>query len=63
MTRVMCMYCAKWINKEDATPMSEKGKVRIEYYCDRCLPEVKSNLRKLPWFTPDFYIFGKKEQN
>lgn len=58
--RQMCLYCAKWMEQEEMTPMTEKGKSKVEYYCPKCTPEVKSNLRKLPW--SDLYIWGEKGQ-
>jgi len=47
------------------TPLEERGKAMILYYCDRCLPEVKENLREYgsqigQVGIPDFYRFGAR---
>lgn len=52
------MYCAKWQPAEEMTPLTEKGKNYVEWYCEKCTPEVKSNLRSLPW--SEQYRWGKK---
>lgn len=65
MKMVMCTYCGKRFPKDELTPLYERGKDFINYYCPRCLPDVKSNLRgygkKLGQRgIPDFYRFGEK---
>lgn len=45
----MCMYCAKWDDMSNMTPLYEKGKDHVEYYCDGCVNSVKNNLYKLPY--------------
>lgn len=39
-------------------PLYEKGQSYIRWYCERCYPEVKGNIRALPW--KDLYHFGQK---
>ncbi|MDF1995795.1 hypothetical protein [Peribacillus frigoritolerans] len=60
MERKMCLYCAKWDNISDMTPLYEQGKERAEYYCERCVTHVKINLRKLPYHH--LFTWGTKGQ-
>lgn len=57
----MCLYCAKWDDVTRLTPLFEKGKTNIDYFCDRCLPAVKNNLRKLPYSS--LFTWGTKGQD
>ncbi|MFB6803438.1 hypothetical protein ACFCVU_20060 [Peribacillus butanolivorans] len=56
----MCMYCAKWDDITRLTPLFEKGKTHVEYYCDGCYPSVKDNLLNLPYSS--VYTWGTKGQ-
>jgi hypothetical protein len=53
-------YCGKWFDDKEMTALYEKGNQHINYYCDGCLPEVKSNVRGLPWYSEESYRFGFK---
>lgn len=55
-----CEYCSKRFYIEEMTPLFELNKERVSLYCDRCLPEVKSNIKKLPW--NHLYTWGSKTQ-
>ncbi|MFJ7855320.1 hypothetical protein ACIQX3_21515 [Peribacillus frigoritolerans] len=56
----MCMYCAKWEEVSNLTPLYEKGKDYVNYYCNRCMPAVKANLRKFPYHS--LFTWGTKGQ-
>jgi hypothetical protein len=58
MERKMCMYCAKYGNISDMTPLREHGKDYVNYYCPKCVDAVKINLRKLPYHH--LFIWGTK---
>ncbi len=58
--RELCMYCGKWYSLETMTPLFERGKTSIKYYCERCYLDVKENIRSLPWY--DSYSWGEKGQ-
>lgn len=54
----MCTYCAKWFESKTMTPLYEKGKDFICFYCERCTPEVKDNIYKLPFYK--LFTWGEK---
>lgn len=56
--RKMCEFCAGWDDLSNLTPLFEKDKTNVSYYCDRCFPNVKSNLLKLPYSS--LFTWGKK---
>lgn len=58
--RKMCLYCAKWDDITNLTPLFEEGKTHVSYYCDRCVTHVKHNLLKLPYHS--LFTWGKKGQ-
>ena len=44
----MCTYCGKWFEPNTImNPLFEEGKTHVLYYCEKCVPEVKSNLYDL----------------
>lgn len=45
----LCLFCGRWYDMKTMTPMYEQGKTYIDWYCERCLPAVKSNVAKLPY--------------
>jgi hypothetical protein len=45
--RKMYTYCGRWFDLRELTSLHEKNKSFVLYYCDTCLPEVQSNLRKM----------------
>lgn len=47
--RKLCAYCGKWFDSEEMTPIYEENRVHVNHYCERCLPDVKFNISKLPW--------------
>ncbi len=47
--RKMCTYCGKWHDFSVMTPLYEEGKTFVVWYCEGCLPIVKSNLYNLPF--------------
>lgn len=53
-----CDYCCKSFNTKELVPMYEKNKPHVNLICVRCLPEVKDNIRSLPW--RHLYTFGEK---
>lgn len=58
--KVFCTYCGKWFPASTMTPMTEKRKKYVHYYCERCLPDVRGNIRSLPW--ADLFVIGEKGQ-
>jgi hypothetical protein len=59
--RLLCAYCGRWYEKETMTPLYQDGKPSfVNHYCEKCLDEVKSNIRSLPW--ANLYYFGLKGQ-
>lgn len=61
----MCTYCGKYFDNNEMTPLYEKDKNHIKYYCSRCIGDVKGNLysygKTIGYIgIPDFYKFGKK---
>lgn len=51
-------YCGRWFDLEDVTPMYEKNKPHVVYYCDLCLPDVKSGVRGIAHYH--LFKFGQK---
>lgn len=58
MSLVSCTYCGKTFETSTLTPLYEKGKTLNTRYCDRCVPEVKVNIRSLHW--SHLYTWGKR---
>lgn len=56
--KVMCTYCAAWHAHKDMTPLYEKGKSEVCYYCPRCVSSVKKNIVHLPF--KHLFKFGEK---
>ncbi|CAH0261427.1 hypothetical protein SRABI84_03374 [Peribacillus simplex] len=56
--REMCTYCGKWFDMVTMTPLYEQHKTHVNYYCERCMPDVRDNLFKLPYRS--LFTWGKK---
>jgi ribosomal protein L24E len=53
-----CAYCGKYFNAGELTPLYEKDKRLVLRYCERCVPEVRANVRRLAWSY--VYRWGEK---
>ncbi|MFY0779485.1 hypothetical protein AB1K18_04170 [Peribacillus simplex] len=51
-------FCAVWDDLSNLTTLFEQGKANVSYYCDRCMPSVKTNLLKLPYSS--LFKWGQK---
>jgi hypothetical protein len=56
--RKMYTYCGRWFDLRELTSLHEKNKSFVLYYCDTCLPEVQSNLRKMSY--SHLFRFGER---
>ena len=57
-SNVMCDYCGKWFEKSEMTPLYEKNKPHVNYYCTTCIDTVRRNVNALPF--RQLFTFGKK---
>lgn len=51
----MCTYCAKWYPTKVMTPMYERNREYVYYYCEKFVPVVKADTQHMTWVT-----WGKK---
>lgn len=59
----ICMYCCKTFKEEDLHPLrNDPDQDERLQYCNRCLPEVESNIRKTPWLNRSEPTESQREQ-
>lgn len=54
----LCSYCGSVFDKDTMTPITEKGKPYVAWYCEEHFPQVKAEILKFPWYKR--YTFGTR---